>query len=121
MSAKKALIVDDSTVTRLMIKKIIGELPLDCEFTESDSADKAKDILNGISQLDFATIDQNMPGTLTGLELASIVKQKFPDAKVALITANIQDAIRNQAAAINIDFIEKPISPEKLTPFIKKV
>jgi two-component system chemotaxis response regulator CheY len=118
MSSKKRLVVDDSTVTRLMIKKIISETKLDCEFIEADSADKAKTILEGIADLHFATLDQNMPGTLTGLDLAEHMIAKFPSTKTILITANIKDSIRNRASSLGIGFIEKPISPEKLTPHL---
>lgn len=113
MSSKKVLIVDDSTVTRLMIKKIIAESKPLIEFIEFDTADKAAIYLKTAESL-----DQNMPGTLSGLDLAAEIRNQFPKVKVLLITANIQDAIRKQAESIGITFIEKPISPEKILPFL---
>ncbi|MDZ4724985.1 MAG: response regulator [Leptospira sp.] len=121
MSSKKVLLVDDSTVTRLMIKKIINDSKLNCECLEAESADKAHDLIMTLNHLDFATIDQNMPGTLSGLDFAEILLKKFPNIHIALVTANIQDAIRNKAKSIGIDFIEKPISAERLNPFLEKV
>ncbi|TGL60326.1 response regulator [Leptospira ognonensis] len=118
MSSKKVLIVDDSTVTRLMIKKIIAESKPLIEFIEFDTADKAAIYLKTAESLDFVTLDQNMPGTLSGLDLAAEIRNQFPKVKVLLITANIQDAIRKQAESIGITFIEKPISPEKILPFL---
>lgn len=118
MSSKKVLIVDDSTVTRLMIKKIIAEAKPDLEFIEFDTADKASTYLKSAESLDFVTLDQNMPGSLSGLDIAADIRKQFPNLKILLITANIQDAIRKQAENIGITFIEKPVSPEKILPFL---
>lgn len=120
MSSKKALIVDDSTVTRMMIRKIITGYAGDWEIVEADSGDKANSLLDTLDDLFIATIDQNMPGTLSGLDIASIIKTKFPKTKIAMVTANIQDAIRNQAAALSIDFIEKPVTEGKIISFLKQ-
>ncbi len=118
MSSKKVLIVDDSTVTRLMIKKIISEAISGLDFIEFDSADKASEYLNSAEEIGFVTLDQNMPGTHSGLDFAEQIKKKQPSAKIVLITANIQDTIREGAAKLGIDFIEKPISAEKILPFL---
>jgi len=118
MSSKKVLIVDDSTVTRLMIKKIITESKPEFQFIEFDTADKASTYLETAEHVDLITLDQNMPGALSGLDLAEQIRNKLPLTKIILITANVQDAIRERAAKIKIDFIDKPISPEKLLPLL---
>ncbi|TGL86783.1 response regulator [Leptospira congkakensis] len=118
MSQKKALIVDDSTVTRLMIRKIILEKFPNWEILEADSADAAKSILTDHQDIDFFTLDQNMPGNLSGLDLAEELKKNYKDTKIVLITANIQDAIKNRAKSLGIDFVEKPVSPEKILPHL---
>lgn len=118
MSQKKALIVDDSTVTRLMIRKIILEKNPDWDILEASSADDAKTLLKGHLDIDFFTLDQNMPGNLSGLDLAEDLKKNYKNTKVVLITANIQDAIKNRAKTIGIDFVEKPVTPEKIIPLL---
>ncbi len=114
MSSKKALIVDDSTVTRLMIRKIITDNGGSWDIHEASSADQAVSLLPNLPSLDVVTLDQNMPGEISGLDLAASLQEKYPAAKIALITANIQNAIKDKASALGIQFIEKPISPEKL-------
>lgn len=118
MSQKKALIVDDSTVTRLMIRKIILDKYPDWEILEADSADAAKIMLNDHQNIDFFSLDQNMPGELSGLDLAEQIRKNYGNTKIVLITANIQDAIKNRAKSIGIDFVEKPVSPEKIIPHL---
>lgn len=53
MSQKKALIVDDSTVTRLMIRKIILDKYPDWEILEASSADDAKSLLTDHQDIVF--------------------------------------------------------------------
>ncbi|MCT8334380.1 response regulator [Leptospira sp. 85282-16] len=118
MSQKKALIVDDSTVTRLMIRKIILDKYPEWDILEASSADDAKTLLSDHQDIDFFTLDQNMPGNLSGLDLAEDLKKNYKNTKVVLITANIQDAIKNRAKTIGIDFVEKPVTAEKIIPHL---
>jgi CheY-like chemotaxis protein len=104
-----------------MIKKIITEAKIECDFIEFDTADKANLYLETAGNIDFATIDQNMPGVLSGLDLAETILNKLPKTKIALVTANVQDTIRERAANLGIDFIDKPISPEKLLPLFGRI
>jgi len=121
MSQKKALVVDDSTVTRLMIRKIISEKHPNWEILEAESADKAKSILPDHPDIDLFSLDQNMPGTISGLDLAENLKSNYPNSKIVLVTANIQDAIKNRAKDMGIDFVEKPVTPEKIIPLLEKI
>ncbi|PJZ47071.1 response regulator [Leptospira brenneri] len=118
MSQKKALIVDDSTVTRLMIRKIILDKFPNWEILEANSADNAKSVLVDHPNIDFFSLDQNMPGDISGLDLAEELRNKYKKTKIVLVTANIQDAIKNRALSIGIDFVEKPVSPEKILPHL---
>lgn len=119
MSQKKALIVDDSTVTRLMIRKIISEKRPNWEILEAESADQAKSILPEHPDIDLFSLDQNMPGSLSGLDLAQSLKTEYPNSKIVIITANIQDAIKNRAKDLGITFIEKPVTADKILPIIE--
>lgn len=118
MSQKKALIIDDSTVTRLMIRKIILDKYPNWEILEADTADAAKTVLTKDQNIDFFSLDQNMPGTLSGLDLAEELRKTYKNTKIVLITANIQDAIKNRAKSIGIDFVEKPVTAEKIIPHL---
>lgn len=115
---KKALVIDDSTVTRLMIRKIISESGGEWDIHEADTADKALPMLLTIPHIDLITVDQNMPGTLSGLDFIEKARIQVPNLKIVLITANIQAQIKNRAIENEVPLIEKPITVEKLKPFL---
>jgi hypothetical protein len=50
--------------------------------------------------------------------LASKLLEKFPAAKIGLLTANIQEMVRKKASDLGISFIPKPITEERILSFI---
>jgi len=60
----------------------------------------------GVYCLDF--IDINMPG-MNGLELLRILKEKFPDLKVFMITA-YDEKLPNRDSYGADDYITKPVN-----------
>ena len=61
-----------------------------------------------------------MPGGINGLALAKMLTDKRPDIKIALVTANVQSAVKEKASQIGVDFIAKPITEDKISEFIDK-
>ncbi len=112
----KCLVVDDSKMSRMMLKKIIGTAHPDWEINEADDGQAAIDTAKGL-ELDIILLDYNMP-IMDGGEAAAILRPLFPDAKIAFLTANIQDAIKNKAIALKIDFIPKPITEVKILKYV---
>lgn len=112
----KCLVVDDSRMSRMMLKKIISTAHPDWEITEAGDGQQAVDLAKG-AELDLILLDYNMP-IMTGGEAAEILRPLFPDAKMALLTANIQQSIQNLASKLNIDFIPKPITEAKIIKYV---
>lgn len=114
--SKTILICDDSRISRMMIKAIVVDKKPNWLIIEADCGDdalaKTKD-----QAFDVATLDLNMPG-MDGLELAGKLQQKYPNAAYALLTANIQDAIKQRAEALNLQFIAKPITEQKVGAYL---
>lgn len=114
--SKTILICDDSRISRMMIKAIVVDRKPDWTIIEADCGDDA--ISKTAEQsFDVATLDLNMPG-MDGLELAEKLQQQYPDAAYALLTANIQDAIKQRAEQLNIQFIGKPITEQKVGAYL---
>ena len=107
-ASKRVLIIDDSLVSRMMIKKGIEDLCPDWSLLEAKDAENALQVVKD-NEFDCFSIDYNMPG-MDGLELMGILNQQFPGAKKALLTANIQDAIRDKTLSLGGQCINKPIS-----------
>ncbi len=110
------LIVDDSRMSRMMLTTIIKDVHPDWNVESAEDGPSAI-ALTTVSSFDIFTLDFNMPG-MNGLELAEQLKPLFPKAKIALLTANVQDSIQAKAKALGIGFIAKPITADKITAFI---
>ncbi|MEE9336630.1 MAG: response regulator [Methylococcaceae bacterium] len=112
----KCLVVDDSKMSRMMLKKILGTAHPDWEITEAcdgqDAIDKAKGV-----ELDLILLDYNMP-IMEGGEAAKVLRPQFPNAKIAFLTANVQDSIKKLAIQLKVDFIPKPITEEKVLKYV---
>jgi len=117
MSAKKLLIVDDSKVSRMMLSALVKDKNPELELMEAENADDAQQKIEGIA-IDYFSVDLNMPG-LNGLELIEILKPKYPNSSFALFTANIQDSTHEQANALDICCVNKPITDESVTKMLE--
>jgi two-component system chemotaxis response regulator CheY len=111
----RLLIVDDSRVSRMMIKAIVKEALPDSDICEAGNSEEAITQLAEVGQIDMAIVDFNMPG-LNDLELYKQIQDKIP--RKALLTANIQPHIREEAEAMGIAFFNKPIDENVIRPFV---
>lgn len=119
MSNTTVLVVDDSKVSRMMIKAIIKDQRSDWEIIEANCGDNALEVSEG-KKLDLCIIDYNMPG-MDGLELAKKLKESYPDTPMSLLTANVQESTQNKAEAIGVVFTKKPITDERVTSILDLV
>jgi len=123
MALATILIVDDSRVSRMLIRAIITQAYPTLTIVEAGNGDE---LLNKLPELDtthnfqFATVDLNMPGSIDGLALVTELIKRYPNIKAGLLTANIQDVIRQKAENLGIRFIAKPITEEKILAFIQQ-
>ncbi len=118
MSADKTiLIVDDSMVSRMMIRAIVAEAEPSWQILEAKNSQEAVDKIKSVS-VDFVTLDMNMPGE-NGLQVAPRLMTESPNANIALMTANVQDSVRCTAEELGLTFIPKPITEENVLQFIQ--
>ncbi|MCB1917038.1 MAG: response regulator [Rhodocyclaceae bacterium] len=106
----KVLVVDDSRVSRMMSSAMIKSIRAGAEIVEADNGDAAL-VAQQATPCDIGILDMNMPG-MTGLELAAHLHQLNPDMPLALLTANVQDSVRNRADEEGVHFFRKPIREE---------
>lgn len=102
------MIVDDSRVSRMMIRARIQAVHPDWTFVEAASGDEAVDMV-AQNPPDSLTMDMNMPG-LNGFDAAEKVKALAPSVKMVMLTANIQESSRQRAEAMGMKFVQKPIT-----------
>lgn len=116
--SKKILVVDDSRLSRMMIIAIIKNKYPDWEIFEADCGDAALELCKTID-IDIATLDMNMPG-MDGLTLGVELRKLYPNARLSMLTANVQEAVRAKADTAGIGFIEKPVNEERVVNFLKE-
>lgn len=119
MVAKKSvLIVDDSRISRLMLKAIIHSQYPEWEVSDAENGNVALSMCHE-SAYDFITLDMNMPG-VDGLTISPELQQACPNAKISLLTANFQERIQTQAKLQGLTFIPKPITEFKILEYLAK-
>ncbi len=116
MDEHTIFVVDDSRVSRMMVKSIINNNFPDREVVEAENGDEALE-KSASSVRPVFIIDYNMPG-MNGIELAGKIKQRSQDACITMLTANIQDSVKNEADKLGVRFIKKPINEEKINSII---
>jgi len=117
MSDDKILIVDDSRLSRMMIKGFTLAAKPDWGIIEAEDGNDALAKSEG-QEITWMTVDYNMPG-MDGLTLCIELRERFPNARIALLTANIQDSVKERADKIGVAFIQKPVTEDKIKSYIE--
>ncbi|MBF0486617.1 MAG: response regulator [Nitrospirae bacterium] len=116
MPQKTILIVDDSSLARMMVKNVVSQAFPQWEILEAATAD---DGLNKVKNqpVSAALLDFNMPG-MNGIDMAAKLMELDPKISIHLVTANIQETMRQRAEAMGIGFIKKPVSKDDIVRII---
>ena len=102
----KLLIVDDSSVSRMMIRGRVAGIQPDWDLIEAANGDEAIAMVES-QQPDYITMDVNMPG-MNGFEAVEKIRQINQNVKIVILTANIQVSSRERAAKLAVHFVQKP-------------
>ncbi len=114
---KKILVVDDSATSRAILRACMpknGEY----ELYDANDEDTALQQVEKISP-QICVMDYNMPGK-TGTEIAESILSTGYAAKFVLMTANMQQGVVDRAKALGfVAFVEKPVTPEKVSQILE--
>jgi len=113
---KTVLLVDDSRVARMMTRRMIETDRPGWEIVEAATGEEALEVYSRVLP-DFVILDVNMPG-MGGLEAAKRLKEVYPQSVITLLTANIQDPVRDQADSLGVGFLSKPVRGDVLMAFL---
>ncbi|MGR3294514.1 MAG: response regulator [Candidatus Scalindua sp.] len=114
----KILVIDDAKFTRTMLKKMIAEFGY-----ETIEAENGREGLEKITSEapDLVLTDILMP-EMDGTELLKLLRETNMDVKVIVISANIQDTVRDQCMNLGVtEFFGKPPDKEKLKMAIEGI
>ena len=114
----KILVIDDAKFTRTMLKRMITEFG-----HESIEAENGREGLEKITSEDpDLVLTDILTPEMDGTELLSLLRETNMDVKVIVISANIQDTIRDQCMNLGVsEFFGKPPDKEKLKKAIEGI
>ena len=121
MSTGRVLVVDDEADVRKAVRLTLVKAGLD--VVEAEDGEKAiKEIRSADNpvMLDAIVCDIQMP-KINGLEATAFFRKEFPSVPVIIMTGHpqINDATELMKQGV-VDYLMKPIAPEKLTEVVVK-
>jgi len=116
MTKKRALIVDDEADIRELLAMTLSQMNL--EVAEAETLSEAIEALNKESYA-FCLTDMNLPDG-SGMDLISLIQNKYPNMPVAMITAYGNTEIAVEALKLGaFDFVTKPIELPRLRNMVE--
>jgi CheY-like chemotaxis protein len=112
----KILLLDDEDDLLDMYRDVLSQLPSQPEVHTSNSGARAIALLES-EPFHMLISDLRMP-KMDGLQVLSIVRRKFPQLRIVVMTAVVDEQYRSRAYAMGIDlFWEKPKTAEEINMF----
>lgn len=108
----KLLVVDDSYFSQRITGDLLKKSIKDSEIYYAGDGEEGFKKYKSISP-DYIFIDLLMP-KMNGEELIKVLKEYDSNAKIFVVTADVQKSVKNEIEQYNIlAFINKPFSAEK--------
>ena len=111
-SIKKLLIVDDSKVSRMLIRSHILAQHSEWVISEAICGEDAVALVDN-DLPDYCTMDINMPG-ISGTDAAEQILSKYPSIKIVIFSANIQETHQNRARTLGTVLVAKPVTEKSI-------
>ena len=119
MDIKKALVVDDSKVAHLTLRKLLLERGIEVDWV--GSGEDCVKYLEG-KRSDIIFMDVMMPG-MDGFETSRTITSQHPDvAPIIMCSANATDEDKRDARDSGaVSFLSKPYTPEQLDSVLRTI
>ena len=108
------LLVEDNVLVRFATAEILREAGFD--VLEAVDSSEALALLTTGHPLDLIITDVRMPGSMDGVQLASVIKNVRPNLPVALLSSHLE----NDEHEADV-FIPKPYDPGQLVEDVKRL
>lgn len=108
----RALVVDDSAVTRRIVRSILAGLGF--EVAEAGNGQEALARLRGLGKTDLVMVDWNMP-EMNGVELIRIIRSDHGYDEMPLLMLTTNNGPEDIAAALEAganEYIMKPFTAD---------
>jgi two-component system, NarL family, response regulator DesR len=117
----KLLLAEDQTVVRGALAALL-DLEPDLEVVAE--AATGDDVVPRAMAYrpDVAVLDIDMPGALDGLDAAAVLKERLPECRTLMLTANGRPGLLRRALDAKVDgFVLKTVPPDDLVAAIREV
>lgn len=112
MEKPRFLIADDTEGKRFYVRALLKKSGFPAEPLCARSTEEGERLIAQTSGITAAFIDYRMP-TKGGIPLITLLRQKHPSARIALITASTGDALEQEARMAGADTAISTAYPEK--------
>jgi DNA-binding NarL/FixJ family response regulator len=117
----RALIADDHELFRSGLKQLLVDVLRAEDVREAETLDQAIDMLTNDGAGDLILVDLRMPG-MNGAEALSALRDGFPDAKVAVVSAWEERAEIIAALGAGVHgYIPKSLSSSEIAAAIRSI
>jgi ATP-dependent Lon protease len=117
---KRLLIVDDEEALTFSLYQTFIKVPIEIEVITASSGEEALAKLDG-GRFDIVITDIAMPG-IDGLDLLSLIKAKYPETRVLVITAYGSNERQEEAYKRGAEkYIEKPFDLRDIKNIVLKM
>ena len=104
------LVVEDEALIRMSSVDVIRDLGF--EVLEAVDADHAVSLLESVPGITIVFTDIQMPGSMDGLLLAAIVRDRWPPIALLVASGKLRPGSSDMPSGAR--FISKPYSPSEL-------
>jgi two-component system chemotaxis response regulator CheY len=112
------LICDDSALARKMMKKSLPTGFVENAYEVSNGVDALEVLAH--HAIDLMLLDLTMP-VLGGISVLGEIKRRGLETFVIVVSGDIQPLIHRKVASLGaLDFVQKPLQPERLQAVLKK-
>ena len=119
--SKTVFVADDSMFARMLIKEAVSQIYEDAVYIEAPSGQAVLDQFKQGKEADWYLLDVNM-GEPNGLETAKrLVANGVNVDQITLVTGNKSSDLQKEADAIELNYINKAMSPADVDGFIDRL
>jgi DNA-binding NtrC family response regulator len=111
------LVVEDESLVRMDIVNALEEAGF--EVFEANNARQAIDVLNRNDRIHALFTDIDMPGSIDGLKLAALVRDRWPPIRI-IITSGQKTPEAHELPTKGA-FLPKPYTPHKVIATIREM
>lgn len=113
---KTVLVVDDSQISRLMLRAMIEAICGSLDVYEARDGEEAIRMMK-LYKPDLVTLDEEMP-KLNGLDSVPALKEANPESRIVLITSHQEEQVKKKVQELAIEYVAKPITEAKVVALL---